>query len=322
MKIQELSTEYGILQYRVIEDHIMITEYRGKDIVLTIPVNIDGIPVTVIGKKAFLAARELKEVTLPQSVCVIQDWAFASCRNLEKLALPRKKLEIGQGILKDCEKLCRVITITVEKKERNEPVEDVKNETGIETDKSDENISYLLAAAMTRLDAFYLFDTDAAGSSSWIEQWDARMIALIEQEDTEGFSKMLLCGEEDYGSRENNIDYYIEQKRRFKVRLAMLRLMNDIELNSPVRNILLTYLKSHTKGCDSEETWKVVLEEHGDEKPYYQLLLDTDCITEDNIDAILEDMGERHTEMKAFLMSYQSTNFRNEDMFASLEFEL
>ena len=318
MKTQEINTEYGSLQYRATDDHIIITEYSGRDIALTIPVNINNLPVTIIGKKAFLAARELRELTLPESVNVIQDWAFASCRNLETVTLPRKKLEIGQGILKDCVKLRRII-IT----EESEIGKEEENKTGSEADKPEETaVSYLLAAVMNKLDAFYLFDIESAGSIEWLEKWDARMLALMEQDDTEGFSKMLLCGEEDYGSRENDLDYYIEQKRRFKVRLAILRLMNDIGLKNDAKNILLTYLKSHTKGSDSEETWKVVLEEHGDEKQFYQLLLDNGCITSENIDAILEDMGERHTEMKAFLMNCQSLNLQKEDMFASLEFEL
>lgn len=321
MKIQEFNTEYGALKYSVMEDHILIKEYSGRDIVLTVPVNIDGLPVTIIGKKAFLAARELKELALPEAVSTIQDWAFASCRNLETITMPKKKLEIGQGILKDCHKLCRIITLGEENERQTGKVSE--NKTGSREDESaDIEVSYLLAATMNKLDAFYLFDTETAGNPEWLEQWDARMLALIKQEDSEGFSKMLLCGEEDYGSRENNLDYYVEQKRRFKVRLAMLRLMNDIDIKADVKNILITYLKSHTKGADSEETWRVVLEEHGDEKSYYQLLLDTGCITSENIDAILEDMGERHTEMKAFLMNYQSRNFQKEDIFADLEFEL
>ena len=319
MRTYELSTEYGSMQYKVTEDHIILTEYRGRDIELTVPVNMAGLPVTVIGKKAFLAARELKELVLPECVSVIQDWAFASCRNLETITLPQRKLEIGQGILKDCVKLSRIITIDREKETQ---LRADRNIDKVTDQASDIAVSHLLAAVMNKLDAFYLFDTEAAGSESWLEQWDLRMLALMEQEDTEGFSKMLLCGEEDYGSRENNLDYYIEQRRRFKVRLAMLRLMNDIGLKSSVKNMLITYLKAHTKGSDSEETWKVVLEEHGDDKQYYSLLLDIGCITGENIDAILEDMGEHHTEVKAFLMNYQSTNLKKEDMFAALEFEL
>lgn len=232
----------------------------------------------------------------------IQDWAFAFCSNLESLTMPRKKLDIGQGIMKDCFKLRQIIVA--------------------EDEPESEGISYLLAAVMNKLEAFYLFDTSAAGSRSWLEQWDARLMALMEQEDTEGFSKMLLCGEEDYGSKDNNLDYYVEQRRRFKVRLAMLRLIYDIGLQPSVRNKLLSYLQAHRKGENSEETWKVVLEEHGDDRRYYQFLLDNDCITEENFNAVLSDMGERHTEMKAFLMNEQSKRSKLEDAFAVLEFEL
>lgn len=300
MKTQEISTEYGFFQYAVIEGHIMLTEYRGRDISLTVPVNIDGLPVSVIGKKAFLGAKGLKELVLPRHINTIQDWAFAFCSSLETITLPGRRLGAGQGIFKDCVKLRQIII----------------------TDKENRSVSCLFAAAVTKLDAFYLFNPETAGSREWLEQWDLRMCSLMEQDDAEGFSKMLLCGEEDYGSRDNNLDYYVEQRRRFKVRLAMLRLMNDTGLEAGVKNMLLTYLQMHKKGESSEETWKVVLEEHGDEKEYYEFLLDNGCITNGNIDAVLEDMGEHHTEMKAFLMNCRNDKFPKENVFEALEFEL
>ena len=303
-KIQEINTDYGRIEITLLEDCVMLTGYRGKDISLTIPELIENKPVSVIGKKAFLGAKSLQELYLPDSITEIQEWAFASCSSLEKLSLPRKKLAIGQGILKDCVKLEQIVVT----EDSDGPI---KSEP--------EGTSHLLAAVMNKLDAFYLFDTVAAGSRQWLEQWDARMMSLMAQEDTEGFSKMLLCGEEDYGSRENNLDYYVEQRRRFKVRLAMLRLMYDDALQEEVRKSLLSYLRAHTKGEASEETWKVVLEEHGDDKKYYQFLLDSECITGENINAVLEDMGERHTEMKAFLMNCQGTQMKKEDAFAGLE---
>lgn len=317
MKTQEIDTEYGIIKYSVVDDCIMIVEYRGRDISLTVPVSIEGKPVTIIGKKAFLAAKELKEIALPENINIIQDWAFASCRNLKVITLPKRKIEIGQGILKDCDKLSRIVPTEGDNKKDADTSYLPEKKYRIE-----DEVSFLLAAAMSRLDAFYLFNPQDAGSESWLEQWDAKMRSLMDSDDTEGFSKMLLCGEEDYGSRENNLDYYVEQRRRFKVRLAMLRLMHDIGLKTSVKNMLLTYLKSHTKGEESEETWRVVLEEHGDEREYYQFLLDNGCITKENIDAVLDDMGENHAEMKAYLINYRGTHFQNEDAFAALEFEI
>lgn len=308
MQIHEIDTESGSLKYTVQESYVILTEYRGRDISLTIPECVEEKPVTVIGKKAFLGAKSLQKLVLPESLMQIQDWAFAFCSNLELLTLPRKKLDIGQGIMKDCPKLRQIIIDG--------------DGSDIERGMGAEGISYLLAAVMNKLEAFYLFDPSAAGSRGWLEQWDARLMSLMEQEDTEGFSKMLLCGEEDYGSKDNNLDYYVEQRRRFKVRLAMLRLIYDVGLQPSVRNKLLFYLQSHKKGESSEETWKVVLEEHGDDRRYYQFLLDNDCIIEENFGAVLSDMGEQHTEMKAFLMNEQSMRSKREDAFAELEFKL
>lgn len=311
MKVFEQETEYGVLQYEIQnagasdenKDNadesgsiVMLTGYRGKDIDLTIPEKIAGISVTIVGKKAFLGAKSLRKISLPASITDIREWAFASCSNLETVFLPGRKVSVGQGIFKDCIRLQKII-----------PAEDK------------EAVSYLLAAAVNKLDAFYLFDPAAAGSEEWLKQWDARMMTLMGQEDAEGFSKMLLCGEEDYGSRENNLDYYTEQRRRFKVRLAMLRLMHDIGLDPANKEKLVFYLQAHKKGAHSEETWKVVLEEHGDEREYYQFLLDHDCINGKNLDAVLSDMGERHTEMKAFLMNARSRRMDMENAFEGLE---
>ncbi|MDD6811236.1 MAG: leucine-rich repeat domain-containing protein [Lachnospiraceae bacterium] len=307
MQIQEIETPNGRFLFAMEKEYVMLTEYRGKDIAVSLPDFVTDKPVTVVGKKAFLGCKDLRELFLPDTITTIQDWAFACCSNLEVIRLPKKELSIGQGILKDCNRLEKICTEQVDSGQKSILEQDA---------------AYLLAATMNKLDAFYLFDTMAAGSMSWLEQWDSRMLFLMEQEDAEGFSKMLLCGEEDYGSRENNLDYYIEQKRRTKVRLAMLRLLHDTGLRQDIRQTLLTYIRAHKKGEASEETWKVVLEEHGDEKPYYQFLIDTECITQKNFDAMLEDMGDYHTEMKAFLMHYQSTKLEKNNVFDSLTFDL
>lgn len=308
MKEYEWETEYGVLKYTVLDNEVMVTEYKGKDISLIIPDILADMPVTIIGKKAFLGAKSLRSLILPESLMQIQEWAFASCSNLETIFLPCRKITAGLGIFKDCNSLQKIIPT------KNEEVGVVPENVAVS-----ECIPRLLAAAVTVLDAFYLFDLSAAGNAEWFKQWDARMMSLMEQEDTEGFSKMLLCGEEDYGSKENNLDYYVEQRKRFKVRLAMLRLMYDVRLDTEIRAKLISYLQLHKKGGESEETWKVVLEEHGDEKAYYQFLLDFDCIDRDNFEAVLSDMGEKHTEMKSFLMNCRERWVDMDNVFAGLE---
>lgn len=299
MRAEELSTAHGALQYTINGQTAEIIGYTGKDTELVIPAQLAGCSVTNIGKKAFLSNKMLRVITLPESVVRIDDWAFAYCAKLTKIILPYHRMEIGQGIFKECFGLEQIVDEGADDRERKTT-----------------DIAYLLAATMSRLDAFYLFDFENAGTPDWIAQWDSRMQSLMDMDDSEGFSKMLLCGEEDYGSRENDLDYYMEQRRRQKVRLAMLRLMHDFGLAEPVRERLQAYLLAHVKGQETEETWKVVLEEYGDDLRYYQFLTELGGVSEENFQAMMEDMGEFHTEMKAYLMKYHSEHHAMEDAFA------
>ena len=302
MQYIETDTQNGVLQCGIKEDAAQITGYRGKDTELMIPAEIDGCPVTCIGKKAFLSNKMLKSISVPESVIRIDDWAFAYCTKLNRVILPYHRMEIGQGIFKECFDLGQIV-----------------DEGADEREKRTTDIAYLLAATMSKLDAFYLFDFENAGTDGWIAQWDARMMTVMEREDAEGFSKMLLCGEEDYGSKENNLDSYTEQRRREKVRLAMLRLMHDYRLEDSVRVKLEAYLMAHIKGQQTEETWRVILEEYGDELKYYQFLTKLGGVNADNFQVMMEDMGESHTEMKAYLMKYHSEQHKKEDAFAAFE---
>lgn len=298
MRIKETDTPQGVLQYRVIDNQTEIIAYRGKDLEVVIPEQMENCPVTRIGKKAFLSNKMLKQITLPDSIMRIDDWAFACCAKLAKIILPYHKLEIGQGVFKECDRLEQII-----------------DEQGDMTGKKTIDVGYLLAATMSRLNAFYLFDFENAGTDNWLAQWDTRMQNLMELDDADGFSRMLLCGEEDYGSKENNLEYYMSQQRRGKVRLAMLRLMHDYGLQGPARAYLKDYLLKHIKGQATEETWLVVLEEHGDEREYYRFLTELGCVTTENFQSMMEDMGDSHTEMKAYLMRYHSEQNTKEDAF-------
>lgn len=300
MQMRDLDTGHGALQYVVSGETAQIVAYRGADTELTVPDRIEGCAVTGIGRKAFLSSKTLRQIALPASVVRIDDWAFACCSKLHKLSLPYRRMEIGQGIFRDCFALAQIADGNAGGQERRP-----------------DDVAWLLAAVTGRLDAFYLFDLENAGSDEWFARWDSRMMDVMERADEEGFSKMLLCGEEDYGSRENNIDYYREQRRREKVRLAMLRLMHDYRLEEDVRGRLREYLLSHIKGCGTEETWKVILEEHGDELEYYRFLTGLGGVNADNFQPMLEDMGDRHAEMKAYLIRYHREAHAAEDAFAA-----
>ena len=284
------------LLYEIVDGTVGITGVKGENTHWEIPAEIEGYPVTVIKKKAFLGNKSVKSISLPTSIKELEDWAFAHCSNLETITLPRKPIYMGKGVCKDCIKLDKILLTQ-------------------EPSKEDHMIGRLLAAVPVLMEAEYLFDAAHAGTEEWLKKWDSRMITLLKRKDESGFTKMVLCGEEDLLA---NLPDYVAEKQRSKARICFLRLQNNIQLSIENTEKLGKYLLEHTKGCQSEAAWEVVLKEHGDEWSYYQTLIDADAINQDNLPGMLLDMGENHAEMKAYLLRYREENLMKQDFFHQL----
>lgn len=78
-------TEYKGLTYKVSDNGIIITSNDDKttgDIV--IPSEIDGLPVTAIGREQFYGFRDVTSITIPATVTDIDISTFSTCSELEK----------------------------------------------------------------------------------------------------------------------------------------------------------------------------------------------------------------------------------------------
>lgn len=303
----EYAAKEGVFILKEYKKGLEVVSYKGADIYLALPETEK--PIISIGKKALLSCKSLRQVCLPDTIEEVGDWAFAYCDELREVRIPEKSLRFGKGIFRECGKLRLV---TVEGKPRD--------------------IGGLLAASVTLLDAPYLFTPLRCGDEDWLRQWDARMLQILRTADKEGYSKMVLCGEEDYGSKENNLDYFLNQKRKSKVRIAYMRLLNPLGLQDEVKEELENYLRAHTAGSRyiggtsvgkeeaavSDETWQVLREEHGEDSEYYKLFTEIGCLTEENFDGILSQAGENCPEMKAWFLRYKEENIGYTDFFADL----
>ncbi len=301
MKEECFELEQGSIRYVIKQQEIMITSYHGNGVEVSIPSaitkGIETLPVTTIGKKAFLGKRKLKKLVLPDSIKEIQDYAFANCKKLESIVMSKECETFGQGILQGCKSLKYIY----------------------DNQKEDEKeTAALLAATIEKLSAPYLFDLKEAGSDEWISQWDNKLIQFLRQNDMEGFTTVILCGEEDYGSDENSMSYFIRQKRLSKVRLCFLRLMHSKKITREVKEELQQYIREHSKGAMSEEAWQYVWKEHGNQRKYYQILIDCGGVTKENFDNILQDLGEDYSEMKSYLMKYKEEVLGYDDFFGGL----
>lgn len=296
MEEGEYTIPGGSLSYRITRKKVTITRLQGLQSEVTIPSEIGGLPVSGLEKKAFLSKKYLHRVLLPEGITEIGDWAFAYCDHLEEVRFASGAVQFGRAVFLDCHRLER-----------------------LQVEGKGMDVAYLLASA-ARYQIAHLVNLADAGSMEWLRRWDMWMLSVLRTSDTEGYSKQVLCGEEDYGS--TDMEAYIQNRRKEKVRLALLRLCHTQELAEEVRREAEEYVRSHTKGCEGEESWQVICQEYGEKRPYYQLFAELGCVTPENLEGILEDIGETSPEMKAFFLRYKEEQIGYTDFFEALDLEL
>ena len=85
-------------------DGVIITGYAGENTELTIPVQINGIPVIAIADRAFIGS-SLQQITIADTVTQIGASAFENCRSLISVALPGSVTAIGSRAFAGCKSL-------------------------------------------------------------------------------------------------------------------------------------------------------------------------------------------------------------------------
>ncbi|MBR3357311.1 MAG: leucine-rich repeat protein [Solobacterium sp.] len=96
------SSVYNNLYYEIINGYVTITGHKADFLTLEIPAEIDGYPVTAIGENAFQNCHYLREVTLPDSIQIINNYAFNGCTALEKAVLGSGIIDIGAYAFNNC----------------------------------------------------------------------------------------------------------------------------------------------------------------------------------------------------------------------------
>ena len=357
--MQQRQFENGkeIYYYEIEDGKVHVARFEGHASRIELPPQIEGCPVAVIERKAFLSRKNLHAVALPDTTEEIGDWAFAYCDNLTEVSLPGRNVRFGRAVFKNCGKLKRIVVrqqvhptelparqqnhnpelparqqshppeLPVRQhnqapelpaKQRNHASElsaSQQNQTLMLPAGYQEQVPELLAAAVTMLDAYYLLDLPAAGSQEWLGKWDAKLTSVIHTADQEGYISQSVYGEEDYIG--TDLEEYVSARRKEKVRLAFVRLLHPHALQPALKEELERYLRSLTKGREGEEAWQVLREEHGDDREYYSLFAEISCVTEENLEGILADIGENYPEMKAFFLTLDKSG--EGDFFADLE---
>lgn len=103
---EELVQEADGLKYEVNDGAVTITGFTSDlSGEVTVPAEIDGLPVTKIGANAFKYNADITEITLPDSITEIGTSAFYSCFQLKKVVLPKNLKSIADKTFEESRKL-------------------------------------------------------------------------------------------------------------------------------------------------------------------------------------------------------------------------
>ena len=95
----------GDYTYTQSDGEITITKYAGSGENVEIPSQIEGMPVTTIGRRAFQNCSTIRQLTIPDGITFIDREAFRDCTNLEEIYYNCTLEKIGTDIFSGCSKL-------------------------------------------------------------------------------------------------------------------------------------------------------------------------------------------------------------------------
>ena len=97
------------LKYELIDNEVEITGYKeGLSGDITLPAEIEGYPVTKIGRYAFDSCSDITSVVIPSGVTYIDYGAFDICSSLTEITIPDSVTYIGGYTFGWCESLTSV----------------------------------------------------------------------------------------------------------------------------------------------------------------------------------------------------------------------
>ncbi len=325
----------SVLLAEIEDNRITVTGYEGAGVELDIPETFEvggkNLPVTKIGGKAFFNS-SFKEIALPGTLEEIGDWAFSKCIHLRRLTI-KKRTDMGQELSGKSE-----LTHIVKNLDKPD-IHAVSTRFGrgiLEGASAIEEIcigyeepddlSYLLAAVVSKLPAQFLLRTGDLGSEEWYDSFDLSLDSFLKESDMGGYSERVLCGEEDIsydgiGSVDGELlgetEAYVRDKRKQKAGLCMLRLLHDTGLSGEYREIFRDYIKEHALGKPDESAWLMLKDSFGNNLSLVELyceIVKPDRVT---VGKMLSGLGKSNPETKSFLIEYKPPE-EGDDFFADL----
>ena len=270
---------------------------------VTIPDQEMGESITGIGAKAFLSHKEIYKLTLPKTICHIDDWAFAHMHNLSELTLPANSIVFGKKVFLDCSSLKQIHLYP-----------DTSGNSGL---------PFFLASAVTIFNHINLLDLPCAAHKDthpdWMLAYDQQLMSYLSAEDTSGFEPIFYGWFNDEDADTCQLPKYLQKQREHKTYLCFLRLKYDLHLSEADRQTLYNYLKDHmpwgAKASEHTAVWDLLPVYFTDDVNYPRILEDAGILNPDTVPKLIRHLPHAGAEVIAYLLRFQEKYTKDSDFF-------
>lgn len=284
-------------------------KYTGCEKEVRLPESVDGMPLSVIGAKAFLSCKNTERLVLPASLEAVEDWAFAHMKNLREVVLPAKNISFGKKVFLGCENLERIVFSDVPKDSSYEGIGCFL--ASAFRFFAEETLQSLQSAGLIHQDLVneypddILFHLKAAGDCKeqwkWILLYDKALETFLQRSDDDGFVPAFI-GWFDVEDVEDQRQAYCSKRREDKISLAFQRLFYSQGMEQESKDFLHRYIRENSPFIPNLFLHSTAL---GRNICYYKIWSDAGGLTPSYARQMMDELPETEPELRSYLLELQ-----------------
>lgn len=282
-------------------------KYTGRESRVSLPADVEGESLAVIGSKAFLSCKTVEQLVLPAGIEAVEDWGFAHMKNLEEIVLPARQIRFGRQVFLGCESLNRVVLYSVKKSKGNAEIHILGELAGLDKLRAS-MFRFFPQESLEQLEDF----THEAGQRQWLAKYDAALEIFLRKPDDVGFEPAFI-GWFDVEDVDDQKQGYILNRRKDKIGLVLQRLTCGEEPEELLRDYLYGVVLKY-----SEHVKELLMEhpEYGRDIRYYKIWKQSGGLERSEAEYLLINLPWEEPEIRAYLMEQLTSQ---EDFFSLLE---
>ncbi len=280
-------------------------KYTGQESEVYLSDVSEGMPLTVIGSKAFLSCKTVERLVLPSTVEIVEDWGFAHMKNLKEIVMPARTVHFGKQVFLGCDSLKRVVLYSVDGTAETATLQEM---TGLDKLRAS-MFRFFPQASLEQLEDF----VEGEGQRGWLARYDEALEIFLCKSDDCGFEPAFI-GWFDVEDVDDQKEGYIVNRRKDKIALVFQRLTCGEAPREQRLKCLHSVILRH-----SELVKDLLTEnpEYGRDIRYYKIWQQAGGLERSMTETLLKSLSWEEPEVRAYLM--EQLQAEKADFFEELE---